>query len=258
MKEVTVKEIAKMIDHSLLAQTLTEAQMLEGCKVAIEQDVASVCVKPYHVASAAKALEGTDILCGAVIGFPHGNNTLEIKLAETKQVIEDGAVEVDMVVNLAAVAEKNWDFLTKEIKAVTDLCHENDAIVKVIFATDLINDEAIIKLCEICTEVKADFVKTSTGYNFVKTECGNFYTYSGATDHVMKLMRKHSGPEVRTKAAGCIRGLKGFLNVLAMGGSRVGTGQTIAIVEEAKKYADENGVINAPADLQPEQGPAGY
>ncbi len=258
MKDVTVKTISKMIDHSLLAQTLTEAQMVEGCKVAIDCDAASVCVKPYHVARATEELGGSDVLVGAVIGFPHGNNTLEIKIAETIQVIEDGAVEVDMVVNLAAVAEKNWAFVEKEIKAITVLCHQNDAIVKVIFAVDLIKDEDIIKLCEICTKVKADFVKTSTGYNFVKTEDGQFYTYSGASDHVMKLMRKHSGPEVRTKAAGCIRGLKGFLNVLAMGGSRVGTGQTIAIVEEAKKYADENGVLNVPEDLKPQEGPAGY
>ncbi len=242
-KNITVKNISKMIDHSLLAQTLTEKQMVEGCKVAVEQDAASVCVKPYHVAIAAKELKGTDVLVGAVIGFPHGNSTLEIKVAETKQVINDGAIEVDMVVNLAKVMEEDWEFLEKEIGTITEICHKNNAIVKVIFAVDLIEEKHIIKLCEICTKVKADFVKTSTGYNYVKTDDGK-YTYSGATDKVLKLMRKHSGTEVQVKAAGCIRGLSGFLNVLAIGGSRVGTGQTIAIVEEAKKYADENGVID--------------
>ena len=241
-EKITVKDISKMIDHSLLAQTLTEQQMVDGCKVAVEQDAASVCVKPYHVARAAEELKGTDVLVGAVIGFPHGNSTLEIKVAETEQVIKDGAVEVDMVVNLAKVIEGDRDFLEKEIGTITEICHKNNAIVKVIFAVDLIEDKHIIQLCEICTKVKADFVKTSTGYNYVKTDDGK-YTYYGATDHALKLMRKHSGTEVQVKAAGCVRTLSAFLNVRAIGCTRVGTSQTIAVVEEAKKCADENGVL---------------
>ena len=239
---ITVKDISKMIDHSLLAQTLTEQQMVDGCKVAVEQDATSVCVKPYHVARAAEELKGTDVLVGAVIGFPHGNSTLEIKVAETEQVIKDGAVEVDMVVNLAKVIECDRDFLEKEIGTITEICHKNNAIVKVIFAVDLIEDKHIILLCEICTKVKADFVKTSTGYNYVKTDDGK-YTYYGATDHALKLMRKHSGQDVQVKAAGCIRSLSAFLNVRSLGITRIGTSQTVAVVEEAKKCADENGFL---------------
>jgi len=227
-------EIAKMIDHSLLHPTLAERELIEGCKLAAKYDVASVCVKPYHVARATTELKGTDVLICAVVGFPHGNSTLEIKLAETAQVINDGATEVDMVVNLASVIDEDWDFLEKEVGAVTELCHNNGAIVKVIFAVDLIEDKHIIKLCEVCSKVKADFVKTSTGYNFVKGEDGK-YSYEGATDHVLKLMRKHSALEVEVKAAGGIRTLDAFLRVREMGIARVGTGQTESVVLAARE-----------------------
>ncbi len=226
-------EIAKMIDHSLLHPTLSEMELLEGCKLAAKYDVASVCVKPYHVARAKAELEGTDVLICAVIGFPHGNSTLKIKLAETAQVIEDGATEVDMVVNLSSVMDEDWAFLEEEVGAITELCHKNGAIIKVIFAVDLIEDKHIIKLCEVCSKVKADFVKTSTGYNFVKGSDGK-YSYEGATDHVLQLMRKHSAPEVQVKAAGGIRTLDAFIRVKEMGITRVGTGQTESVVLDAR------------------------
>lgn len=223
-----------MIDHSLLHPTLSEVQLLEGCKLAAKYDVASVCVKPYHVARAKAELDSTDVLICAVIGFPHGNSTLKIKLAETAQVIDDGATEVDMVVNLASVMDEDWDFLEEEVGAITELCHKNGAIIKVIFAVDLIEDKHIIKLCEVCSKVKADFVKTSTGYNFVKGEDGK-YSYEGATDHVLQLMRKHSAPEVQVKAAGGIRTLDAFIRVKEMGITRVGTGQTESVVLAARE-----------------------
>jgi len=226
-------EIAKMIDHSLLHPTLSEMELLEGCKLAAKYDVASVCVKPYHVARAKAELEGTDVLICAVIGFPHGNSTLKIKLAETAQVIDDGATEVDMVVNLSSVMDEDWAFLEEEVGAITELCHKNGAIIKVIFAVDLIEDKHIIKLCEVCSKVKADFVKTSTGYNFVKGSDGK-YSYEGATDHVLQLMRKHSAPEVQVKAAGGIRTLDAFIRVKEMGITRVGTGQTESVVLDAR------------------------
>ncbi len=235
---IKVHEIAKMIDHSLLHPTLSEKELIDGCKLAAKYDVASVCVKPYHVALATKELQGTDVLVGAVIGFPHGNSTLEIKLAESEQVIRDGATEVDMVVNLAKVIDEDWDFLEKEIGTVTDLCHHRNAVIKVIFAVDLIQDMHIIKLCEICSKVKADFVKTSTGYNYIKTGDGKF-TYYGATDHVLKLMRKHSAPAVQVKAAGGIRTLEAFIRVREMGITRVGTGQTESVVLAARKKFKE-------------------
>lgn len=238
-KEVTkASEIAKMIDHSLLHPTLSEKELIEGCKLAAKYDVASVCVKPYHVGLSKKELEGSDVLICAVIGFPHGNSTLEIKLAETEQVIADGATEVDMVVNLAKVMDEDWDFLEDEVGAVTDLCHRSGAIIKVIFAVDLIEDKHIIKLCEVCSKVKADFVKTSTGYNFVKGDDGK-YSYEGATDHRLQLMRKHSAPEVQVKAAGGIRSLDAFIRVKEMGITRVGTSQTESVVLAAREKFGE-------------------
>ncbi len=231
-------EIAKMIDHSLLHPTLSEKELIEGCKLAAKYDVASVCVKPYHVTLAKEELAGTDVLICAVIGFPHGNSTLEIKIAETEQVIRDGATEIDMVVNLAKVIDEDWDFLETEVGAITELCHKNDSIVKVIFAVDLIEDKHIIKLCEVCSNVKADFVKTSTGYNFLKGDDGKYY-YDGATDHRLKLMRKHSAPEVQVKAAGGIRGLDAFIRVKEMGITRVGTGQTESVVLAAREKFGE-------------------
>ncbi|MBG0771927.1 MAG: deoxyribose-phosphate aldolase, partial [Anaerolineaceae bacterium] len=187
-----VQEIMKMVDHSLLGPGLTDEQLKEGCAIAAKYDTASVCVKPYHVRQAAEYLKGTDVAVGAVIGFPHGNSTTAIKVAETKQVLADGAVEVDMVVNIGKVLSEDWDYVTQEIKTLADLTHLNGAILKVIFENDLLPEDRFkIKLCEICSEVGADFVKTSTGYNYVKGSDGK-YSYQGATLPDLQLMREHS------------------------------------------------------------------
>ncbi len=170
-----VQEIMKMVDHSLLGPGLTDAQLKEGCAVAAKYHTASVCVKPYHVRQAAEYLKGTDVAVGAVIGFPHGNSTTAIKVAEAKQVLADGAVEVDMVVNIGKVLSEDWQYVSQEIKTLADLTHLNGAILKVIFENDLLSEDRFkIKLCEICNEAGADFVKTSTGYNYVKGADGKY------------------------------------------------------------------------------------
>jgi deoxyribose-phosphate aldolase len=248
MKEVTT--LAKMIDHSLLHPTMTDEDMLKGCEIAKAYNVASVCIKPYAVKLAVDALKGSDVLVGTVIGFPHGNSTTEIKVAETKKACEDGAKEIDMVINIGRALQGDWTYVKEEIDAVCKATHEHGAILKVIFENDYIqNDEDKIKLCEICSEVGADFVKTSTGYGFVKGEDGK-YSYSGATHHDLKLMRKHAAHKVQVKAAGGVRTLKDLLAVKELGVTRVGATATIAMLEAAKeKYGMEAGNMEAQEDV---------
>ncbi len=228
-----VHDIMKMVDHSLLGPGLTDEQLREGCEIAVQYDTASVCVKPYHVRQAAEYLKDTDVAVGAVIGFPHGNSTTAIKSAEAKQVIADGAVEVDMVVNIGKVLSEDWDYVAEEIKTLVELTHQNGAILKVIFENDLLPEDRFkIRLCEICSEVGADFVKTSTGYNYVKGPDGK-YSYQGATLHDLQLMRDHSAPEVQVKAAGKSGTLDVVLKLREIGVTRTGTAQTAELYRDA-------------------------
>lgn len=233
-----VHDLAKMIDHSLLHPTMTDTDLREGCALAIQYDTASVCIKPYAVKEAAQWLAGSSVLVGTVIGFPHGNSTTEIKVAECKKACNDGAVEIDMVVNIGKVLSRDWAYVQAEIKAVNDEALSHGAIVKVIFENDFLSAEHKIRLCEICSEVNVAFVKTSTGYGFVKDTDGKFYTL-GATIEDLILMRKHTAPQIKVKAAGGVRSLDDLLKVKETGVSRVGATATVAILEEAKKRFGE-------------------
>lgn len=231
----SVRELAKMIDHSLLHPTMTDEQLRAGCEIAKKYGTASVCIKPYAVRQAAEWLKGSDVLVGTVIGFPHGNSTADIKVAETERACIDGAVEIDMVVNIGKVLGKEWDYVEQEIGAVLAACHRHHAILKVIFENDYLpDDELKIRLCQICSRLGVEFVKTSTGYGFIKTADGN-YNYRGATEHDLKLMRAHSAPEIQVKAAGGVRNLDDLLHVKSLGVTRVGATATAAMLEEAKK-----------------------
>ncbi len=224
-----------MIDHSILHPTMTDEDLKRECEVARKYDVASVCVKPYAVKQAVELLKDSDVLVGCVIGFPAGNSAIEVKVFETEVACRDGAVEIDMVINIGKALQGEWDYIEKEIGAVTEACHKNGAIVKVIFETDYVTrKEDIRKLCEICTKVEADYVKTSTGFGFVKGVDGK-YSYEGATIENLNIMRESSGPKVKLKAAGGVRTLDGLLAVKEAGCSRCGATATIAILEEAKK-----------------------
>ncbi|NJK95788.1 MAG: deoxyribose-phosphate aldolase [Bacteroidales bacterium] len=235
-----VQELAKMIDHSILQPVHTDEYLKQQCDVARKYDVASVCVKPYAVKMAKEWLKGSEVLVGCVIGFPHGNSATEVKVFETEVACKDGATEIDMVINIAKAIAGDWSYVENEIKAVTDACHKNKAIVKVIFETDYVTKtEDKIKLCEICTKVGADYVKTSTGYGYVKQANGDF-NYSGATVEDIALMRKYSGPNVKVKAAGGVRTLDDLLNMKAAGASRSGATATEAILDEAaKRFGNE-------------------
>lgn len=233
MKNPSVIELAKMIDHSILHPTYTDKDLEKGCALAATYHVASVCVKPYAVKQAKKLLSGSDVVVGCVIGFPHGNSAIEVKVFETETAVNDGATEIDMVVNIGKVLQSDWVYVEKEIRAVTGACHRGGAIVKVIFENDFMpSDEPKIRLCEICSQAGANFVKTSTGYGFVKQPSGE-YNYKGATVKDIQLMRKHAGRNVQVKAAGGVRTLDELLAVREAGATRCGATATEVILLEA-------------------------
>jgi deoxyribose-phosphate aldolase len=229
-----LRQLAKMIDHSLLHPTLREDELLAGCKLAAKYEVASVCIKPYAVLMAGEALAGTDVKVGTVIGFPHGSSHIEIKCEEAVLALAEGAEELDMVVNVGKVLSGDWDYVSEEINILNDLVVEGGAILKVIFENDyLVEDQYKIKLCQICNTYNVAFVKTSTGYGFVKGVDGS-YTYKGATDHDLILMRKECNLSIQIKAAGGVRTLDDLLRVKSLGVTRVGATATAIILEEAK------------------------
>lgn len=236
---IIVRDLAKMIDHSILQPTHTDEDLLKQCEVARIYDVASVCVKPYAVKKAVEKLKGSSVVVGCVIGFPHGNSSTKVKVFEAEQACLDGAKEIDMVINIGKALGGDWEYVENEIKAVTDICHRNSAIVKVIFETDYVTKtEDKIHLCEICTHIGADFVKTSTGYGFIKQPNGDF-NYKGATLADVELMRKYSGPGVQVKCAGGVRTLDDLLKMRDAGATRSGATATEAILTEAKRRFGE-------------------
>ena len=230
---MTVRELAKMIDHSLLHPTMTDAEIAEGCRLAREYDVATACVKPYAIEMAREILSDSQVGVCPVIGFPHGNSTTAIKVAEADAAVRAGGTEIDAVINVGKALGDDWSYVRDEVRAVNDAVVARGAILKVIFENDYLQDDHIIRLCEICSEVGVAFVKTSTGYGFVKQADGN-YNYKGATDHHLQLMRKHCVPGVQIKAAGGVRTLDDLLRVRALGVTRVGATATRAMLEEAK------------------------
>jgi deoxyribose-phosphate aldolase len=232
--DVTLHILAKTIDHSLLHPTMTDSEILEGCALARKYDVATVCVKPYAVSMCLEALSGSGVEICSVIGFPHGNSRTDIKVAETIQAVMDGATEIDMMINIGKALGGQWDYVADEIKAINDACIHRQTILKVIFETDYLEDEHIIRLCEIGSRHRVAFVKTSSGYGFIR-QANGFYSYAGATDDNLSLMRAHCGPEVQIKAAGHVRTLDDLLRVRALGVTRIGTSATETILEDAKK-----------------------
>jgi deoxyribose-phosphate aldolase len=224
MPEFTYTEIAKMIDHSLLQPTLTDQELEDGCRLARECDVASVCIKPYAVRQATDWLRGSMVRVGTTIGFPHGGHVTQIKVAEAEHALADGAHELDMVVNIGKVLTKDWRYVAEDILALVDVGHRGRAIVKVIFENCFIKDEHKEELCRICAAMGADFVKTSTGYGD-----------GGALDEDLRLMRRCSPPQVQIKAAGGIRTFDRLLAVRALGVTRVGATATKVILDECRR-----------------------
>jgi deoxyribose-phosphate aldolase len=223
MSAASFEELAKMIDHSLLQPTLTDTDMTEGCKLALEYNVASVCIKPYAVPLAKKLLGGSTVVVSTVIGFPHGGHVTAIKVGEAQRAMDDGAIELDMVVNIGKALSKDWNYVKDDVQAVVEAAHQRNAKVKVIFENCFLQNEHKEKLCTICGEVRADWVKTSTGYGS-----------TGATIDDLKLMRRCSPPHVQIKAAGGVRSYETLLAVREIGVTRVGATATKSILDECK------------------------
>lgn len=242
---VTLSSLAKMIDHALLHPTMTDAEIADGLALCAKYGVATACVKPYSVPTAVEALKGTNVLVCPVVGFPAGNSATQVKVFEATLAAEQGGLEVDVVVNVGKVLSGDWNYVREELMAVNRAVLLHGAILKVIFETDYLQNEHIIKLCELCTEVGVAFVKTSTGFGFVKQKNG-MYNYTGATIPHLQLMRKHVGKGVKIKASGGVRSLDELLYLMTLGIDRVGTSSTVAIIEEARK----RGITDEPTTVQ--------
>lgn len=220
-------KLEKYIDHTILKPEATVEAVKKICKEAIEYGFASVCINPYYTALVSKELKGTDIKTCVVIGFPLGANTKEVKAFETNQVIELGAQEVDMVINVGALKDKNYEVVKEDIEAVVKAAGKR-ALVKVILETCLLTDEEKVKACEISKAAGVDFVKTSTGFST-----------SGATSHDVALMRKTVGDEIGVKASGGIRDYDKAIEMVEAGANRLGVSASIAIVNSSNDASNE-------------------
>lgn len=224
MSDYTYLDLAKMIDHSLLNPALTTEELESGCHLARLYDTASVCILPYYLSHSADLLEGSTVKPSTTIGFPHGGHTTAIKAAEAERAVADGALELDMVINISKALSGDWEYVTTDITAVVDVAHAAKRQVKVIFENYYLQEDHKIRLCEICGEIGVDWVKTSTGY-----------APGGSTDDDLRLMRRHSPGSVQVKAAGGIRDLDALLRVRAIGVTRVGATRTAQMMEDARK-----------------------
>ncbi|KAH8813601.1 hypothetical protein DL96DRAFT_525069 [Flagelloscypha sp. PMI_526] len=250
---VILTDLSKMIDHSLLHPTMTDDEIRAGLELAKKYNVATACVKPYSIPLAKEVLQGSDVGICPVIGFPAGNSTTKVKVFEAVEAVKEGGKEIDMVVNIGKILGGDWTYVEEEIRTINDAVVKEGGVLKVIFENDYLQDTHIRKLCEICSNIGVAFVKTSTGYGFVKGQDGK-YSYEGATLHHLALMRKRCPPTVQIKAAGGVRTLDDLLRVRALGVTRVGATATESILEEAKK----RGIgMNEPVEIEVEF-PAGF
>lgn len=233
-KTITYEQLAKVIDHSLLRPELTEADMLAGCELAARYHVATVCVKPCHVLLAKEALRESDVIVSTVIGFPHGSNLTAIKVAEAQLAMDQGARELDMVLNIGQLRSGKYDFVGEDIQAVCEAAHARGARVKVIFENSYLSDEQKVIACKLSEAAGADWVKTSTGFSA-----------GGATLDDLRLMRANVSERVQVKAAGGVRTLPALLDVIDVGATRCGATATATILEDFKRMK-QGAILDAP------------
>jgi len=228
---VTYEQLARMIDHSLLHPTLTEEQLRQGCELAKQYQVATVCIKPYAVPMAAELLRGSGVGVGTVAGFPHGSEPVEIKRRQIEWAAQAGAKEIDVVVNIGKVLSHDWNYVEQEVQQLCHEAHQHQMIFKLIIETDYLpSDDLKITLCRIGSAAGVDFMKTSTGFGFVRGEDGRYF-YRGATEHDVRLLRSHCPPQVQIKAAGGIRTLEALLRMRELGVSRCGMTATKQVLD---------------------------
>ena len=224
MPDFEYADVAKMIDHSLLNPTLPEDALREGVALARAYDAASVCIMPYALPMCVEMLDGSTVQPSTTIGFPHGGHTTAVKAAEAERAVADGCQELDMVVNISKVLSGDWAYVRDDVAAVIAPAHEAGRKVKVIFENCYLTDDQKVRLCEVCGQLDADWVKTSTGYGT-----------GGATHEDLRLMREHSPDHVQVKAAGGVRTLDALLEVRSIGVTRVGASATKVILDEARE-----------------------
>ncbi|WP_404306282.1 deoxyribose-phosphate aldolase [Neorhodopirellula lusitana] len=217
-------DLAKMIDHSILQPNSSVTDFESGIDLALAYDVASVCIMPHYAKRCSERLAGSSVISSTVIGFPHGGHTTAIKRAEALQAIDDGCQELDMVCSISNVVSGNWDYVRDDIAAVIEVAHQASRQVKVIFENCYLDDDQKTRLCEICSELKADWVKTSTGFGT-----------SGATMEDLRLMRRVAAPEVQVKAAGGVRNLDDLIAVKKIGASRCGSSRTQGLLDPLRE-----------------------
>ena len=230
IEQLSYRDVAKTIDHSLLRPELDDAFVDAGCRLAADYDVASVCVRPADVARARAILEGTDVAVGTTIGFPHGNHLTVTKVFESVRAIGNGATELDMVIQIGALKSGRDAEVLADIAAVVDVAHSGGALVKVIFENAYLTDDEKIRACHLSEAAGADFVKTSTGF-----------APSGATHDDLILMRANTSPHIGVKAAGGVRTLDALLEVMALGVTRVGATATATMLDDfrARKAGED-------------------
>jgi deoxyribose-phosphate aldolase len=233
--ELTVAQVAAMIDHSLLRPELTLDDVTLGCEIAATHEVMTVCCKPADVVHASRALAGTPVLVGTVVGFPHGSSTTETKIFEARGAIDNGARELDMVINIGRLRGGEHAYVAADIHAVVEVAATAGALVKVIFENAYLSDEEKVIACHLTEDAGADFVKTSTGF-----------AASGATMDDLALMRRSVGPTMQVKAAGGVRTLDTLLAMVAIGVSRFGATVTVAMLADAKERASR-GELRVPS-----------
>lgn len=241
--EFQYPDLAKMIDHSLLNPTITVEQLEQGIDLALDYDVASVCIMPYYLRRLSDRLAGSTVMSSTTIGFPHGGHTTETKKFEAMRAIDDGCQELDMVVNISKVLSGDWGYVQDDIGAVIDVAHQAGQKVKVIFENCYLDNEQKIQLCKICNELKADWIKTSTGYGT-----------GGATLEDLQLMCEHAAEHVQVKAAGGVRDVDALIEVKKLGVTRCGASRTAEILDEARSRLD----LPPIASRQSGEQPAGY
>ena len=218
------KDIATMIDHALLNPSLTTDELETGCQLAVSYDVASVCIMPYYMKRCAEILRGSFVNTSTTIGFPHGGHATAVKRAEAERAIADGCQELDMVVNISQVRSGDWGYVHDDIQAIVEVTHAAGQKIKVIFENCCLDMPQKIKLCEICSELQCDWVKTSTGFGS-----------GGATIEDLKLMVEHTPDDVQVKAAGGVKDLDTLLDIRVLGVTRVGSSRTNELLDECKR-----------------------
>jgi deoxyribose-phosphate aldolase len=247
VENLSERQIAKTIDHSLLRPELDDGFVEAGCRLAAEYDVASVCVRPVDVRRAGAILAGTDVKVGTVIGFPHGNSTTVTKVFEAHQALEDGAVELDMVIDIGALKSGRDVDVQTDIAAVVETAHAGGAIVKVIFENHYLIADEIVRACHLTEAAGAEFVKTSTGF-----------AASGATHEDIALMRRSVSDHVQVKAAGGIRTLDALIEVMNLGVTRVGATATKTIIDDFRARKSGTAPVAAGAGARETGTEGGY